>query len=446
MSQPTAQHTEMEVTQPSQEATAPTRRAASQPAKTRRSLEEGERPIVQADRVSPKGPTLLSQARSCLLKAKLGLKNSKNIKTEIKLEVTAAVERMYSIVQESESERTQMRKEMDELRTGLNIRIEPSGEKGENNPSGDSEIRQIDTLSQKIDEHCLLMAENTKKMESLQAILASHHHSYAEVTAGKATKGAVESAAVHSVIVASDDDTEKGEVVLERIRKAIDAREGGIRIESVRKTRDRRIVVGCKTEDERKTLKNKIKHGDARLKVEDIANKDPLIILKGVMKYNSDEETIKALRNQNPKLFQGLTGEDDRAAIKFKKPARNQLTQHVVLRVSPPLWRRLVEAAVVHIDLQRVRVEDHSPLTQCSLCLGYGHTRRQCQRTEEKCSRCVEPHTRENCPKLKSGGDPKCCNCAAAKRQNIDHGAFSTDCPIRQRYERMSREMTNYQC
>ncbi|CAH2088587.1 unnamed protein product [Euphydryas editha] len=67
----------------------------------------------------------------------------------------------------------------------------------------------------------------------------------------------------------------------------------------------------------------------------------------------------------------------DRLQVKYHRRARNPLTAHVVLSASPALWRRITEKGSVHIDLQRVRAEDQTPLVQCTRCLGCGHDRRK---------------------------------------------------------------------
>lgn len=75
--------------------------------------------------------------------------------------------------------------------------------------------------------------------------------------------------------------------------------------------------------------------------MEDVKNKDPLVILKDVLTYNTDEDIHKALKNQNSDLFEGLKQEENRVEVLFKKKIRNPHTHHVVLRVSPKLWNRL---------------------------------------------------------------------------------------------------------
>ncbi|XP_060810227.1 uncharacterized protein LOC132904318 [Amyelois transitella] len=53
------------------------------------------------------------------------------------------------------------------------------------------------------------------------------------------------------------------------------------------------------------------------------------------------------------------------------------------------MWRAVVEAGSVRINMQRIQAEDYSPLVQCPMCLGYGHGRRHCREKVEKCCHCT---------------------------------------------------------
>lgn len=169
------------------------------------------------------------------------------------------------------------------------------------------------------------------------------------------------------------------------------------------------------------------------------------MILKDVFTYNSDEDILKALKIQNPNVFAQIK-EEEKMEIAFKRRTRNPHTQHIVMRVSPRIWQRLTRAETVKVDMQRVRVADQSPLVQCSVCLGYGHGRRFCKETVEKCSHCGGPHMKAECVDWLSDTTPSCCNCKHAKLDKVDHNAFSNECVIRKRWETMARATVSYQC
>lgn len=60
-----------------------------------------------------------------------------------------------------------------------------------------------------------------------------------------------EQTALHSIVVTTSDENETGEDVLDRIRKVVNAKESGIAVERIRKAKDRKVKVGCKTNEER---------------------------------------------------------------------------------------------------------------------------------------------------------------------------------------------------
>ncbi|KAJ2948229.1 hypothetical protein O0L34_g10039 [Tuta absoluta] len=228
------------------------------------------------------------------------------------------------------------------------------------------------------------------------------------------------------------------------MRTSVNAKDGGIQIEKIRRAKDRKVIVGFRTTEERTRVKERIEKAGTNLIVEEIKNKDPLLVLKNVIAIHSDADLEELIRSQNKDLFKDLDKNIDRMEFRFRKRARNPLQKHVVVRVSPIIWRRALDRGTVSIDIQPIRVEDQSPLVQCSKCLGYGHGRRLCIETELKCSHCGEAHMRNECPNWLAGSDPDCCNCRKAKITNSQHNAFSSDCPIKRRWDTLARSMIEY--
>ncbi|XP_013179837.1 PREDICTED: uncharacterized protein LOC106126637 [Papilio xuthus] len=383
----------------------------------------------------PKYATKLAEARACVTKAKVNLGLSRNTKTEIKEAVTQAVDRLYQIIKELESKEEKAAQE--KMTEGTGIRKEQTKECAE--------------LVGKIENHARLIKENSEKMQELQSTLEKYgkqerqqqQYTYARAVM-QDRKSPTQQKSLLSVVITSKDEMETGEEVLERIRKAVKAKEGGIVVENIRKAKDRKIIIGCKTEEERKQLKERLKCAEKHLNVQEVKNKDPMIILLNVFKYNSDEDIIAALKNQNKGVLSEGGDKEEKLEIVYKKKARNPLTQHVVMRVNPHIWKKLTDVGRVQIDLQRVRVEDQSPLVQCSLCLAYGHPKRLCKDTAEKCSHCGGAHKKSECEDWKAGIEPTCCNCKLAKMDKIDHNAFSQECPVRERWDSIARSSISY--
>lgn len=386
---------------------------------------------------SPKPPkqykSRTAEAKACLLKAKLQIDKSRNLKTDIKAEVIDAVERLYVLVKEAEEAKTVG--QSTPTPTQLTERTE-----------------QIDqqNLATQLRDHAKLLEENTKQMQELKEEMTKPREqptnlTYASVAATQ-NSGTSPSwrETLHSVVVTSTDETETGEQVLDRVRKAVDAKEGWITVHKVRKAKDRKIIMGFKTKDDQNKVKERISKASKNLIVEEVKNKDPLLVLKDVLLVNTDEDILKALKNQNRSIFHGLEKGEDRAEIKFRKRARNPHTGHIIISTSPRVWRRAVEAGTLHIDLQLIRVTDQSPLVQCTRCLGYGHGRRFCNEAADVCSHCGGPHLRAQCPEWLANAAPTCRNCTRAKLEQTEHNAFSGDCPVRRRWDTLARSTVAY--
>lgn len=249
---------------------------------------------------------------------------------------------------------------------------------------------------------------------------------------------------LHSMVITSKDETETGDEVMEKVRRAADAKEGWVRVERIRKAKDRKIIMGFHTIEERDKMKKRFTETTPNLNFEEVKNKDPMLLLKDVLNINTDEDITKALRNQNRGLFDNLKEEESRVTIKYKRKARNPHTSHVVVVVSPVVWRRAMDVGYAHIDLQRVRVEDQTPLVQCTRCLGYGHSKRFCPDPADLCSHCGGPHLRVDCAEMVAGIPPSCRNCCKAKMENTAHNAFSRECPTRKKWDALARSTVSY--
>lgn len=103
------------------------------------------------------------------------------------------------------------------------------------------------------------------------------------------------------------------------------------------KAKDQKVILGCESREELAKVRKRIEQSEAKLKMEDIKNKDPLVILKNVMAYNTNEEMVAALKNQNASIFKEMEKEEQKLEIKYRKRARNPLTTHIVMQVAPQM-------------------------------------------------------------------------------------------------------------
>ncbi|CAH2101949.1 unnamed protein product [Euphydryas editha] len=77
------------------------------------------------------------------------------------------------------------------------------------------------------------------------------------------------------------------------------AKEGWVKVDRVRKARDRKVIMGFGTAEEKAKAKDGLVKEGTGLVVEDVKDRDPLLVLGGFLAVNTDGDIIKALRNQN---------------------------------------------------------------------------------------------------------------------------------------------------
>lgn len=129
------------------------------------------------------------------------------------------------------------------------------------------------------------------------------------------------------MIVTSYDDQVTGAQVVEKIKKVVNAREEGVRIDKIRQARGRTVIIGCKNAEEIRRVKEKIQETSGMVNVEDIRNKDLLVTFYGVLRTNTDEDLIKALKNQIGHLTGKNNGDTERIEIKYSRKPRNPHTE-----------------------------------------------------------------------------------------------------------------------
>lgn len=420
--------------------------------------------------LSSKTSDRINEARNCVIKAKTLLTNSRNLKTDIKAGVIHSIDRLFELVKESEAIKGSRKKQQQ-------IGTQSVSEKENSN---ETEIVLL------LHKQTQLIKENNSKMELLRKALqesgqdecsSSHTSSvnllvnevrelrktseltnkavtaiqesgpsYADVLA-RPSSGVMspsKRSPKHSIIVSSEIERDTSDEVLGKVREALEAKTSGLQVTRIQKVRNQKVVLSCASREELLKVRDKIATKSINLQVEEAKNKDPLIILKNLLAFNKDDDIISSLKSQNKKILGDLTDLDFRAAVKYRRRARNPHENHVILQVSPKVWQRLIGAGRVHIDLQYLAVEDQSPLVQCTRCLGYGHGRRLCKESEDLCSHCAGPHLRANCEVYLSGDTPTCRNCRSARCSELGHSAFDKKCPVRKRWDAIARASVAY--
>ena len=249
----------------------------------------------------------------------------------------------------------------------------------------------------------------------------------------------------HTLIITSTDPQNTSDKVIEKIRNALDTKSTGARVDQVRKGRNQKVIIRCNTREDLNLVHTRVRL-DKNLKAEVAKAGNPQIIIRDVLSYLKDSEIVQNILVQNKHLLSGVDMKESTVKVKYRKRARNPHECHPILELSPTIYQRFLEAGKVYIGLQRRPVADHSPLVQCTRCLGFGHTKKLCQEKDDLCSHCGGIHSWDKCKKRIDGCPPVCINCVEAKTRdiNVEHNAFSMECSERARWDAIARSKISY--
>jgi len=138
------------------------------------------------------------------------------------------------------------------------------------------------------------------------------------------------------------------------------------------------LFVECRAEFDRDTLEKEL----SKLSTINVGiprKKLPTLLLMFVPKEVVDDNIKNTILQQN-----NLTHlEDSTLHIKFTKRTFED-SRHVVLEVSPNMWRELLALHKHKIQWSMCKVEDFVSITRCLKCLGFDQTARFCQ-NQQKC-------------------------------------------------------------
>ncbi|CAG9782637.1 unnamed protein product [Diatraea saccharalis] len=249
---------------------------------------------------------------------------------------------------------------------------------------------------------------------------------------------------LHSILVTSKNEMDTAEEVIGKTKEILEPEKNKIQIERIRKVKDQRVIISCMSEKETERIREKISSSE-HLKVERVRNKNPLVIIKEVKFKMTDDEIRNAIKNQNPDIYIEQQREENGIKIKYRRKTINNEKCHIIAQVPSEMWKKMVTKGHLYIEMERVRVEDQTPLIQCTRCLKYGHGKKFCPDSVDRCSHCGGEHLRAECPNRKAGVPPQCCNCTHAELQDNQHNAFSIDCKVREKWDSLARSTTSYE-
>lgn len=307
-----------------------------------------------------------TEAYIYLSKAKEELDSQRNIKKETKNITIEYINKLYYIIEELENRLKYANEKLQDQQNQIF-----------NKPMTEQTLRITNTnikdLVQNIDRHTRYLEQHAIAIEKIKTEMAeictttttptAPPRTYAEavITQIPPQSHNIPLRPHHSLIISSQNTIDTSDIVLNKVRTALNARSSGIKIQSVRKIREQRIILSCSTQEEAETIENKLSSSQ-QFKIEKAKNKNPQIILKNVFNYNTDNDIIDSIKEQNKELIENIPDEQlNNMVIKYKRKTKNPIQNHVIMQVPPEIWQSLTRAGYVHIDLQRIRVEDQTP-------------------------------------------------------------------------------------
>lgn len=148
-------------------------------------------------------------------------------------------------------------------------------------------------------------------------------------------------------------------------------------------------------------------------------------IIRDVDLELSDEEALNAIKCHNNTKIMSLK--------RLKR--RDEEGKFVPSEVAQVAFSGSYLPAFVYVDCLRVKVEPFVfPVTQCSICWKYGHSKARCTSKTITCPKCAGEHG--NCETTIY----KCVNCRG------DHMALNRKCPVYAREKRLRELMAEYNC
>lgn len=233
-------------------------------------------------------------------------------------------------------------------------------------------------------------------------------------------------------IVQTNQDTKK------EVRSKIDHSSG---IKSVRNAKNGAILVECKSNSEADLL---IKQANAKFSdnyeifIEQA--KKPKIKIIGMDEEYDDKDLKEIVMEQNEineiKHFKIVK------VIKASGRKFNSIS--VICEIDSDTFQKVMRWGKLNIEWEVCRVIEHVNILRCYKCCAYGHRSNDCT-SKKFCVRCSGEHDVKDC----DSEYEKCINCVTLKSErkltiNVDHAAWSTDCPVYKRNLKVSKQFIDY--
>jgi hypothetical protein len=135
---------------------------------------------------------------------------------------------------------------------------------------------------------------------------------------------------------------------------------------------------------------------------------------------------------------------------------KNPKLKHLIIEVSPEIRKIILNINKLNIEWSRHSVKDFISVTRCFKCLGFGHSKNNCDSDQQFCSSCGQcGHIHTNCPlKTSNSSIQICVNCKKyndsvknpeTKKLDHKHNALYSRCPSLLRIKIIISSKINYE-
>lgn len=247
--------------------------------------------------------------------------------------------------------------------------------------------------------------------------------------------------AAERAIILSNTTSNPIETLLQKVNvgvRGLRARGNHAKIKRIIKGKTAVIVKIPQTEDIDQLIAEfkKIDELNASARIYPAQRQDPSVMFTGVVKYVRKEEFINSLCSMNAELH----GEEDQFELLFEMKSDTDL-RNIVARVTPSMYRKLMDLRRVWVMNQQVRVYKKTFVTQCQRCFCFTHKTKNCL-NQPKCATCGVHKQGHTCSKI-----TKCMNCSQHpkyKHGNVVHFPNCAECPLYELQIKRSEQNTNY--
>ncbi|CAK9811750.1 Uncharacterized 50 kDa protein in type I retrotransposable element R1DM [Anthophora quadrimaculata] len=225
-----------------------------------------------------------------------------------------------------------------------------------------------------------------------------------------------------------ENDTRNNEQIKQEITKSMKCIRSSVRVNNIRQMRNKGVVIEVKdTTDVELIYKCELEK--IGLKLEKPKKINPSIIIYDVEKEHKVEELKEDFIRKNFNNLGDSNIKNLNEEINFTHSTKTKDDKRVnwVVQLPGKYYKSIVENGRVFMVWRSYRIREFINITRCFKCHGYGHIAKFCKVEEQLCITCgSKDHNRDECT---NKDNPKCINCARARRKDPNHDARNKDCP-----------------